>query len=144
MKPSDLSIGDRVRLAGTPDHFQIEEVFTVENVRGKRIILGGIDNKCGYEYYYLDEIEPIPLSGAILEKNGFIGPVSSLIFYHSYGDSEKETAEKEIKIIYDLTNNEWKGEILGSRGVAFQVRLRYVHELQRIMRCMGIDHDIVL
>lgn len=159
MKPSDLSIGYWVRMAGTPDYFQIEEVYTVELVKGKRIMLGGRDHICGYEfYYYSDEIEPIPINGEILKKNGFSiskskSPLTKLssqrkprepIFTHSYGGSKEKPAEEVIEIVHDLTHNEWTGEFFGPEGLAMQVRIRYVHELQRIMRCMGIDHDIVL
>lgn len=144
MKPSDLSIGFWVRLVGTQDYFQIEEMFTVETVRRKRIMLGGRDSICGYVYYYLDEIEPVPLDGKILKKNGFIGPDSSSTFTHSYGGSEKKTAEVEIVLSYDLINNEWIGEFFGPWAMPLQLRIHYVHELQRIMRCLGIDHDIVL
>lgn len=144
MKPSKFSTGDWFRLIGIGDCLQIEEVYTVEMVKGKRIMLGGRDHTGGYEFYYSDEIEPIPIDGEILKKNGFSGPDSSLTFTHSYGGSKEKTDEEEIVLTYDLTHNEWDGGFFGPKGRAVQVRIRYVHELQRIMRCMGIDHDIVV
>lgn len=113
-------------------------------MRRKRIMLGGIDHKCGYVYYYLDEIEPIPLDGEILKKNGFSGPDSSLTFSQSYGNSKEETAEGEILLSYDLTYNEWLGEFFGPWAMPLQMRIHYVHELQQIMRCLRLGPDIVL
>lgn len=141
MKPSDLSIGDWVQSVRTDERFKVDEMMTALSLsRGKQILL----RQEGREIFLLSEVKPIPIDGEILKKNGFSGPDSSPMFTHSYGGSETEPAEEKIEIVYDLTHNEWTGEFFGPEGLAMQVRLRYVHELQRIMRCMGIDHDIVL
>lgn len=144
MKPSNFSTGDWFRLAGTEDYFQIEEVYKAVCLKGDRVMLGGRDNVRGYVFYYADEIEPIPINGEILEKNGFDRPDSSPTFSHSYGNSKEETAEGEILLSYDLTYNEWLGEFFGPWGCPLTLRIHYVHELQRIMWCLRLGPDIVL
>ena len=107
-------------------------------------MLGGRDHVCGYMFYYSHEIEPIPINGEILKKNGFNVPDSSSTFTNSYEISKEETDEGEIVLSYDLTHNEWLGEFFGPWGMPLQMRIHYVHELQQIMRCLRIGPDIVL
>ena len=107
-------------------------------------MLGGRDHVCGYMFYYSHEIEPIPINGEILKKNGFDRPDSSPIFTHSYGGSKEDTVEKEIILSYDLNHNEWLGEFFGPWAMPLQLRIHYVHELQQIMRCLRLEPDIVL
>lgn len=140
MKPSDLSIGDWVQVIRAEDRVKVKEMIEVTTLKGKEIVLG-VE---GGEFYRFSGVMPVPINGEILKKNGFSGPDSSPMFTHSYGGSKKEPAEEEIEIVYDLTHNEWTGEFFGPEGLAMQVRIRHVHELQRIMRCMGIDHDIIV
>lgn len=140
MKPSDLSIGDWVQVIGTEKRVRIKEMIKFTTWKGEELTLG-VE---GGEFYRFSSVIPVPIDGEILKKNGFSGPDSSPMFTHSYGGSKTEPAEEEIEIVYDLTHNEWTGEFFGPEGLAMQVRIRYVHELQRIMRCMGIDHDIVV
>lgn len=140
MKPSDLSIGDWVQIISTEDRVKVKEMIEVTTWKGVEITLivdGGI-------YCPFRDVMPVPIDGEILKKNGFSGPDSSPMFTHSYGGSKEEPAEEFIAIVHDLTYDEWTGEFFGPEGLAMQVRIRYVHELQRIMRCMGIDNDIVL
>ena len=141
MKPSDLSIGDWVQSVRTDGCFKVEEIMSVISPsRGKQILL----KHEGSEIFLLSEVIPVRINGKILEKNGFAYSDLEPMFSHSYGGSETEPPKETIEIVHDLTNNEWTGEFFGPEGLAMQVRIRYVHELQRIMRCMGIDHDIVL
>ena len=49
-----------------------------------------------------------------------------------------------VEIVYDAINGEWVGVFFGPEGLAMQVRIRYVHELQRILRCMGMDSELEL
>ena len=144
MKPSDLSIGDWVQVFGTDDRFRIEEMYTVEPMRRKRIMVGGRDHICRCVYFYLNEIEPVPIVGEILTKNGFTRSDSEPKFFHPYGEPKEEPADEVIVMEYDLTRGEWTGDFIGPKGLSMQVQIHYVHELQRIMRCMGIDHDIVV
>lgn len=138
VKKSDLSIGFWFRVAGTKHNFCVEEVYKEVTVKGERIMLGGNDHICGYEFYYTDELEPIPLTGEILTKNGFVFSDSEPKFSHPYDCGES------ISLFYDIDSGEWIGEFFGSAGLAVQVQIHYVHELQRNIRGVEIDHDIEL
>lgn len=140
MKPSDLSIGDWVQIISTEDRVKVKEMFEVTKLKGNEIMLG-VE---GGIYCPFRDVMPVPIDGEILKKNGFSGPDSRPRFSHPYGRSKEKQYEEEIVFACDPIYNRWTGEFFGPKGLAMKVRIRYVHELQRIIRCMGIDHDIVV
>lgn len=126
MKSTDLMIGDWVLCDNTP--YQIAEI-------------GGmvcIDNE-NELFASLEDIQPIPLTTEILEKNGF----------------ETEDAKDGGFVLcddfYDIFIYEWSDSIWVARyestemNIPFeQATMGYVHELQHFLRASGFEKEIEL
>lgn len=138
MEARELVIGDWVYNVHNKKPEQVQEI------REELIMLEYNDL---YDY---DEIEPIPLTAEILEKNGFI--------YYNYGhnyygwkidDDERFVIEKSYKNLYQIDgdNSFHIGIVSDDRESYFLdtfCTISYVHELQHALRLCGIDKEIVL
>ena len=112
MRADELMIGDWVLdIFGNP--IQVKELLE-DGINGE-----WDDAECdGVEAVY-DDIKPIPIDEDILEKNGWVGA----------GDNTF------VKKPYMLTK---AYEVWGvAYGMAYVAEIRYVHELQNIMRMTG-------
>ena len=77
------------------------------------------DAECdGVEAVY-DDIKPIPIDEDILEKNGWVGAGENMFVKQPYRITK---ADKVWGVAY---------------GLAYVAEIRYVHELQHIMRITG-------
>lgn len=77
------------------------------------------DAECdGVEAVY-DDIKPIPIDEDILEKNGWVGAGENMFVKQPYRITK---ADKVWGVAY---------------GLAYVAEIRYVHELQNIMRMTG-------
>lgn len=77
------------------------------------------DAECdGVEAVY-DDIKPIPIDEDILEKNGWVGAGENMFVKQPYRITK---ADKVWGVAY---------------GMAYVAEIRYVHELQNIMRMTG-------
>jgi hypothetical protein len=88
------------------------------------------NNRGGIYWYYEDEIEPIPLTPEILEKNGF-------------RKEEDEDGNKR----YSLIEGSTKFSLGYARSVfqwTFPIDVRYVHKLQHLLRFCGVGKEIEL
>ena len=144
MKAEDLMVGDwvkplREKLKGTP---------------GKVVTPDGGCNICWIdceEYSCLvpcDELEPIPLTPEILEKNGFENDFYedvSVADYHSIrveGYSLKGKVDGWDDFLIDFCNGsvnvvtDFHGEFRGEIG--------YVHTFQHALKLCGIEKEIVV
>ena len=81
------------------------------------------------------EIEPIPLTDAILEANGF----------RREGGASYWTKGKNSAVIF-YWNQERTELLIGSPSDECMIKLnvRYVHELQHAFRLAGIDKEFIL
>ena len=132
MKANELMIGDYI---STPSAItKVEEVAEIYPV-GVLTREGGI--------WLEDEIQPIPLTHYILEKNGFcmvnmyyvlrLDEQSYLEFYFF-----EHRLRKCWKGVDEWNNHSEQMEIV------FQCNCESVHELQHALRLCGINKDIVL
>lgn len=131
-------IGDWVSLKDTGEFYQVTEI-------GEEFVMLGYAHEC----YYKD-VEPIPLTAEILEKNGFI--------YYNYGhnnygwkidDDERFVIEKSYKNLYQIDgdNSFHIGIVSDDRESYFLetfCTISCVHELQHALRLCGIDKEIEL
>ena len=74
------------------------------------------------------EVQPIPLTAEILEKNGFSD---------NYADDDLSYAADAVGDIIGV-------HILGQGGLMDEMYFDYVHQLQHALRLCGIDKEIVL
>ena len=129
MKANELMIGDYVIRKNAPKEILIvDAIDSISNIVYLDLDGLGITEK-------LENIEPIPLTQKILEKNGF---------YHEYNVGYV-MEEYENEIIYNLWDR--KLRILKNREQI--LNLEYfdemcVHELQHILRLCGIEKTIEL
>lgn len=112
MRADELMIGDWVlNTFGNP--IQVKELLE-DGINGEWD--GG---ECyGVEAVY-DDIKPIPIDEDILEKNGWVGAGENMFVKQPYRITK---ADKVWGVAY---------------GLAYIAEIRYVHELQNIMRMTG-------
>lgn len=124
MKAEELMIGDWVHYRGT--NIQVTSLYD----KGGSNEIGWSDKE--RVWVNADNVEPIPLTAEILEKNGFIkseedqilmGGIGFAIIYGGYKRLEEDKFLKYGDNIYPT---------------------RYVHQLQHALRLCGINKEIVL
>lgn len=128
MKTQQLMLGDWVSHNGTPK--------TVDVIWGKEVSLDDPTKVWGSIYtdkFNEDEIEPIPLTPEILEKNGFSLQSDNTELFKL--DTYWLGCELGTFRIHNLNKDWWQF------GLA---KIRYVHELQHAMRLCGIEKEIEL
>ena len=133
----DLMIGDYVIRKNVPNEFLI--VDTIDSIRD--IVYLDLDGLGITEK--IENIEPIPLTSEILEKNGFIIKKkwaqignfgdSPLIMWHFVDDPILRDYNTELEIHQNDTGK-----------VHVRIPCEYVHELQHALRLCGIEKTIEL
>jgi len=125
MEATELMTGDWVLYRGQPH--KVKEIYhgliCIEAQTGIDAVLGEFDA-------FLEDIQPIPLTQEILEKNGF----KDCQFYGEL------LSEGGWQIICDCSR-------LGMRhgaGWMMDIPCKYVHELQHALRLCKIEKEIVL
>lgn len=90
-------------------------------------------------YAFVDDLQPIPLTPEILEKNGFARKDK----YRFVNIDMLSTVEKYGTKYYDYHNIYKKGKTYRPIRVEAD-NIRYVHQLQHAMRLAGIEKEIEL
>ena len=137
-----LMIGDWVLVKPFPDSKPVKSKVTAINYnsyRGK-----GYTDWVDTEFWdelSLNEIEPIPLTPEILEKNGF----------EDIGDNTYQLTERPYWFWVDFYNHEYGCEFDTStyeyEDSEHRLNLKgipYVHELQHALRLCRIEKEIIL
>ena len=116
MKATDLMIGDWVLYAGEDEKLKNKPVQVTGICR--EIMQGSFSEEM-YEVLSYGKIKPIPIDEDILDKNGWVGAGENTL----------------VKKPYMLTKAD---KVWGvAFGMAYVAEIRYVHELQNIMRITG-------
>lgn len=124
MKTTDLMIGDFLRNKRT------KEIIGVFEIDGYRYVINNeADGYNSERNVGIEEVEPIPLTAEILEKNGFERQFEARYSHPSSICSI--TIDCEVTCFFL--------EILG-KDITCDVRmgLQYVHELQHALRLCGL------
>lgn len=136
MNCKELMVGDLVYIVrGYDKHLTIEKIKGVIEDEDKpypvTIFTG--------ETVSLNDIKPIPLTEDILVKNGF-----SEIHHPGTGatDEYSEWFFGGIKIIEWL--EDWKYHYFSAGGDGAPIDFQYVHQLQHLLRLVGIEKVIKL
>jgi hypothetical protein len=120
MKIDEVMLGDIVSAGGRPIH----------------VTLAVLNN-------WSDNIEPIPLTPEILEKNGF-KKEGVIELYNLYAGIDHRVTIHDDKE-YMNSNNEWYVHVDSEDySTIAGCELTYVHELQHILRLCKIDKEIVV
>lgn len=127
MKAEELQLNDLVSYEGHATSVQVLRLG--ENIR--RI---GIESSRGNVFPEEDEIQPIPLTAEILEKNGFVrdGCIIGEDGYRcdSYNLNDSQVWGYLTKEGFDIA--------FGGRNQPNDIIIKYVHELQRVLRCCDL------
>ena len=127
MKANELMIGDYVQVN--------DEVFKVISISYFDITIS--DNKGDFYHEHIDNLQPIPITAEILEKNGFGYKEEDGYLSHYYLGHEGYLANPDLHIgtynkgVYWL--NYYDNAIHG---------IKYVHKLQHALRLCGINKEI--
>ena len=124
MKANELMVGDYIRTIYSQKIAIVREI--------KQSCIYTEDN--GYEY---NEIEPIPITTEILEKNGFKKDgYYEEMYYWNWGIGNSSVSyDKETGIV----------RIFHALGhLVFVLPLSYTHELQHALKLCGIEKTIEL
>ena len=130
MKANELMIGDWVQ-GFLPD--TNSKVVGILNDIQIAIIGGG-----AYMELDVDDLQPIPLTPEILEKNGFVLSKESSRKPYQLRDNSIY-----VSVIKGRLNARYY-EKFGKPINAMQIDCNYVHELQHALRLCGIEKEIVL
>lgn len=131
IKAEDLKIGDLVRYG--------EQAHTIHAVYYKCID----DFVIGEETFCISckDLEPIPITTEILEKNGF-EVRKSKVWYSKFIGHSNGYISKYVSIERDENNSiEWKVFIKYDKEIRYANlrKIHYVHELQHILWALGVD-----
>ena len=136
IKPEDLRIGDIVKVScdcefpkGTVGTvFGINTIDLVKSRKGIITLIPLDGNDDNWQGVWCDEIEGIPLTPEILEKNEW---------YPSSGtDPYCYVQEYNLLEVELPPHSEWKYAVVGSETLH---RIKYVHELQHILWALGYN-----
>ena len=140
LKISDLSVGDWVRYRDI--NGRIERIGVVGDEERLSIAVES-DIVTKYQFLYIENIEPIPITAEILGKNGWSndGMYATLrIDEHSH--LEYYYHEHRLRKYY-CGVDEWQNHAKVS-DITFAVHCYSVHQLQHALRLAGVDKEINL
>ena len=132
MKENDIMLGDwlRRRWTCTDTGREVVKDFQVTEIHklGNFLYAWGKNGNMGR----VEQLEPIPLTAEILEKNGFTR------FGTDYILKERHFGLENPSIPSNYLDNYWL------RVSIKAVHIEYIHQLQHALRLCGIDLDIVI
>ena len=97
-----------------------------------------------YCFVGVDEIRPVDITPAILERNGWDkeekdGSVFSLSEAFMGGDKDDEDNYTCFQLYYQNKEDGWD---IDMRGEPLKYEIHYVHELQHLLFGLGINHEM--
>lgn len=142
MKATELMIGNWVKIKG--DYGKPLKITTIDDTYNSINYFDG--DAEGELTLQLNEIEPIPLTLEILEKNGFIKQNFDGWEYIHPNDSTFSYIDYRILWRTDYDNHLFIKKYKGSNIFAtLQIsRINYVHQLQQALMFCEIEKEIVL
>lgn len=145
LKISDLSVGDWVQVLlrkcdyDEPDTFKAKVLTVVNNSVGV-----GYDNSGIVMSAFVEDLQPIPITAEILEKNGFERP-DKKVYMDTWSWTNKEDTMIEVGMYKDkvyIRVTRFEDDIQRDRDCNFG--LKYIHQLQHTLRLAGVDKEINL
>ena len=157
MRAEELMIGDLVRIgelnkySGNVGKIKSLQSHKKDDGAYFLVFVSG-DKGCVSTEVFNEDIEPIPLTPEILEKNGFEEDFYSIITANGF-ERLPEYKYKNMKEARDIRRNLIRVAYSNTEGGVYDIQagigshifsLKYVHELQHALRIMKIDKEIVI
>lgn len=141
MKAGDLNIGDVIKVTWSDKHSTIERVYAPESIG----VFIKVHNET--EMITYDKVLPVSIAAEILSKSKFVRttPYDDTEFCYS-----KEDSEYYYNISIRPRKNEWVVHAekfnLGNKSKYYSKEfngcIKYVHELQHILKVVGIKKEV--
>lgn len=122
MKTNELQIDDWVTCSLNNKYYKVSSLTSDVELEGNKFIFHSL----------CDDIEPIPLTAEILEKNGW-----RKIGRRTYMD-------EQMCVLANHHDNKWQISYGDSNDFTCIPNIRYVHELQHTLRLCGINKEITV
>lgn len=139
MKAKELMIGDWVKVI-EPDRYAGAQgtILSLTSQEGGYYEINISDVNYGYltTDVFNEDIEPIPITKEILEKNGFEKDARNESYY------KWNWYILQDNVSYDMET--WIVRLFKASDLTFCHPIGYVHELQHALRLCEIDKEIVL
>jgi hypothetical protein len=149
LKISDLSVGDWVRCRGRNGRIERLEV-----IRYDERIRVAVESDLGtmYQFVGIEDIDPIPITAEMLEKNGFVRCSDEFSIYEYTTLLGKILRTTQVHLTTPQSINVFLHDTTIERGYYHREKtsvhiLRdelYVHDIQHALRLAGIDKEINL
>ena len=145
MKPEELMIGDWVY----DKHYNGDiEPIKIYNIYGTEVNCKTERNRFDVDEIvsgtYISDLQPIPLTLEILEKNGFVK-------YNEVSDTPPYDQDEEGNMYYSYKGEQkfwgwWQPNnvYLIPVNAMVDLEIEYVHELQHALKLCGIDKPIIV
>lgn len=136
----DLSIGDYVRVKMCKWDYDDPDTLDAKvlSIEGNSVGVG-YDNSGIVMSAFVDDLQPIPITAEVLEKNG-LEQNSNCLDYRFIIDNIYCSISKGIKCwyvnIYDISNS--------PHTPIFKAHIIHIHELQHALRLAKVGKEIVL
>lgn len=136
MRIEELSVGDWVCIKSK------DKIIEIAQINGQTEKVRAFGREHFFDLYGLSDIDPIPLTPEILEKNGFCPPPKHCGYHHL------TVGNKEVFVCIDNGFSEFshysKGfvsdeEYINKLEISHSMS---VHELQHALRLAGIEKEI--
>lgn len=142
MKATDLMLGDWVCVAKNfaQKYHRVRALSNDENDVVKGIYINDYGVECN-SIFSCNDIEPIPLTPEILEKNGFV-KINTIYNGLSYQYFDKDKRNKVIVSFHegdDITNIE-----IDSQLCWLNSDFSFLHQLQHALKLCGVKKEIEL
>jgi hypothetical protein len=140
LKISDLSVGDWVRCRDRNGRIE-----GLEAIRSDERVRVAVESYLGTMFLFvgIEDIEPIPITAEILEKNGWsTDGMYAFLRIDEHRHLEYYYHEHRLRKYY-CGVDEWQNHAKVS-DITFAVHCYNVHQLQHALRLAGIDKEINL
>lgn len=143
---SDLSIGDYVRVKMCKWDYDDPDTLDAKvlSIEGNSVGVG-YDNSGIVMSAFVEDLQPIPITAEVLEKNGWLPPREEI-----ERDSWWWSNKKDLALELNQYGDDWYLQIISKNEEGWEynkrlgIGLKHIHQLQRALRLAKVDKEIEL
>ena len=141
---SDLSVGDYIRVKMCKWDYDDPDTLDAKvlSIEGNSVGVGY--DECGIVMSaFVEDLQPIPITAMVLEKNGWQPPRKGVDLDTWWWTNREDKAIEAYE--YD---GEWYLTIIKQKEIQYRnkvgIGLKYIHELQHALRLAKVGKEIIL